>query len=64
LLSAGVEARLARGESAQIPLGKGVDVKPRVETPATVKPLSVDFAAAAKKWEPAHQFLRQTFGTP
>jgi iron(III) transport system substrate-binding protein len=62
LLSAEVEARLANGPSAQIPLGQGVDAKPRVETPATVKALSVDFAEAAKKWDDAHHFLRKTFG--
>jgi iron(III) transport system substrate-binding protein len=62
LLSAEVEARLAEGESAQIPLGTNVAAKTRVETPATVKAMPVDFAAAAKKWDVAHDFLRETFG--
>jgi iron(III) transport system substrate-binding protein len=63
LLSAEVEARLAEGESAQIPLGANVQVKPQVETPATVKALKVDFAAAARKAEAARAFLRKTFAT-
>lgn len=62
LLSAQIEARLAEGPSAQIPLGANVEAKPRVETPQTVKPLNVDFAAAAEKWDVAREFLRQTFG--
>jgi len=62
LLSDEVEARLAEGESAQIPLGSRVATKVRVETPATVKAMPVDFAAAAKKWDEAHSFLRETFG--
>jgi iron(III) transport system substrate-binding protein len=62
LLSAEVEARLAEGESAQIPLGSKVNAKVRVETPATVKAMPVDFAAAAKKWDAAADFLRATFG--
>jgi iron(III) transport system substrate-binding protein len=61
LLSAGTEGRLAEGESAQIPLGSKVTAKVRVETPATVKAMPVDFAAAAKKWDVAHEFLRKTF---
>jgi iron(III) transport system substrate-binding protein len=64
LLSAEVEERLANGPSAQIPLGQGVDAKPRVETPATVKAMPVDFAEAARKWDVAHEFLRKTFGGP
>jgi iron(III) transport system substrate-binding protein len=63
LLSAEVETRLAEGASAQIPLATNVKAKTRVETPATVKPMPVDFAAAAKKWDAAHDFLRETFGT-
>jgi iron(III) transport system substrate-binding protein len=62
LLSREVETRLAKGKSAQIPLNSKVTVKPSVETPATVKALHVDFAAAAKKWDVTRQFLREKFG--
>ncbi len=61
LLSAEVETRLAEGPSAQIPLGAKANVKHRLET-AGVKPMKVDFAAAAKKWDTARDFLRETFG--
>ena len=61
LLSPEVEARLAAGRSAQIPLGSGVKAKVRVETPHTVKPMQVDFAAAAEKWDTAAQFIRDEF---
>ncbi len=61
LLSPAVEAKLAQGESAQIPLNPHVDVKVRLETPKTVKPMQVDFSAAAEKWEAAAQFLRDQF---
>jgi iron(III) transport system substrate-binding protein len=60
LLSAAVEETLAKGPSAQIPLGdrvlpatSKVQLKPRVETPQTVKAMKVDFAAAVKKWDAA-----------
>ncbi len=61
LLSAEVEKRLAEGASAQIPLGANVNAKRRLET-AGVKAMPVDFAAAAKKWDAASEFLRETFG--
>jgi hypothetical protein len=32
-----------------------------VETPKTVKAMPVDFAAAAKQWETALQFIEQEF---
>ncbi len=63
LLSSEVESRLARGPSAQIPLNRKVTTKPRVETPATVKAMQVDFAAAAEKWEQASEFIRDQFTT-
>jgi iron(III) transport system substrate-binding protein len=61
LLSAEVEARLAAGESAQIPLNPAVKVKTRVETPQTVRAMRVDFETAAAKWDTTAQFLRETF---
>ncbi len=48
LLSPEVEATLAEGPSAQIPLRKSTDVSARVETPTTVHAMPVDFEAAAK----------------
>lgn len=62
LLRPEVEAALARGPSAQIPLGRGVPVQPRVATPETVQAMQIDFREAARHWDAAAQFLRQTFG--
>jgi iron(III) transport system substrate-binding protein len=61
LLSSGVEEKLARGPSAQIPLNPAVRAGPRVETPATVKSMQVDFEAAADEWNSAAQFVRDEF---
>ncbi|HUY35916.1 MAG TPA: extracellular solute-binding protein [Pirellulales bacterium] len=63
LLSPEVEERLARGPSAQIPLNPAVKEVPRVQTPATIKAMPVDFAAAARQWETAAAFLREKFAT-
>jgi iron(III) transport system substrate-binding protein len=62
LLSREVEAKLAVGPSAQIPLNPKVDAKVRVETPKTIKPMKVDFEKAAEKWETAAEFLHGEFG--
>jgi iron(III) transport system substrate-binding protein len=61
LLSPAVEAKLAQGESAQIPLNPQVHIKPHLELPKTVKPMQVDFSAAAEKWDAAAKFLRDEF---
>jgi iron(III) transport system substrate-binding protein len=61
LLSPGVEDKLARGASAQIPLNQKAEAVARVETPRTVKPMNVDFAAAADKWEAAVRYVEQDF---
>jgi iron(III) transport system substrate-binding protein len=61
LLSPSVEEKLAKGTSAQIPLNPQVKIKTRLETPKTVKPMKVDFSAAADKWDAAAQFLRDEF---
>lgn len=61
LLSPEVESKLAAGASAQIPLNPGVKDKPRVETPATVQAMKVDFAAAARAWNDAGRFIQQEF---
>ncbi len=62
LLSPAVEARLAEGASAQIPLGADVKAKTRVETPRTIKAMQVDFSAAAEQWPAVREFIRTTFG--
>ena len=61
LLSPGVESKLALGPGAQIPLNPSVESKPRVETPATVKAMQVDFAAAARQWDAAAKFIQEEF---
>lgn len=62
LLTASVEERLARGLGAQIPLSSQASREAcRVETPATVKAMVVDFARAADRWENAAAFLRDEF---
>jgi iron(III) transport system substrate-binding protein len=64
LLSPAVEARLAQGPSAQIPLNPQVRVLPRVETPRTVRAMEVDFNHAAEQWERAARFVRDHFTGP
>ena len=61
LLSPEVESRLAQGRSAQIPLGRRVNVQHRIKTPRDVKAMRIDFAAAAAKWQVAAKFLREEF---
>ena len=63
LLSPAVETKLAECESSQIPLNPAVHAKLRVETPQTIKPMDVDFRAAAEKWDTAAKFLREEFAT-
>lgn len=62
LLSPAIEAALARGPSAQIPLLKSTNVEARVETPKTVRAMEVDFEAAAKIWDKVAAFLVFEFG--
>jgi iron(III) transport system substrate-binding protein len=61
LLSPTVEAQLAAGPSAQIPLNPAVTTVPRVETPRTIKAMRVDFEAAADCWDAAAQFIHDEF---
>ncbi len=51
LLGPEIEAALAEGPSAQIPLNPKVEVSARVETPKTVHPMEVDFEKAAALWD-------------
>ncbi len=62
LLSPEVENVLAVGPSAQIPLNPKAKAPPRVETPKTVRAMSVDFARAADLWESVAAFLLDEFG--
>jgi iron(III) transport system substrate-binding protein len=62
LLSPEIEAALARGPSAQIPLLKSTNVEARVETPKTVHAMECDFEAAAKIWDKVAAFLVSEFG--
>ena len=61
LLGPEVEAALARGPSAQIPLNPHVIAAPQVETPRTVHAMDVDFEAAAKLWDRVAAFLASEF---
>ncbi len=61
LLSPEVEAALAIGPSAQVPLLKSTSVKARVETPRTVHEMEVDFEAAARIWDKVAAFLAAEF---
>lgn len=61
LLTSEVEIKLANCPSAQIPLSTKVDVPLRVETPHTIRPMQVDFYAAADKWDTAARFARDLF---
>jgi iron(III) transport system substrate-binding protein len=61
LLAPAVEEKLAAGPSAQIPLNPAVDIKLRVESPKTIRPMEVDWQAAADQWDAAYAFLTEEF---
>ncbi len=63
LLAPENEQRLADGPSAQIPLNRQASPSARVATPPTMRPMRVDFAAAAEQWETAAEFLRDLFAS-
>jgi iron(III) transport system substrate-binding protein len=58
LLSPEVEARLAAGPSAQVPLHPQSSRASRVALPASLRSMEVDFAAAAAQWDEVAEFLR------
>jgi iron(III) transport system substrate-binding protein len=62
LLSPEVEATLANGPSAQIPLLTTTQASARVETPRTVHAMAADFEAAARGWNKVAAFLVDQFG--
>lgn len=61
LLQPQVEARLAQGSSAQFPVNPAVSARSRVELPADVHWMQVDFEAAADAWDAASAFLAEEF---
>ncbi len=61
ILSPQVEARLAQGLSAQVPLNPDVTVQPPIKTPRTIRAMRVDFEKAAGKWNDVAKFLRERF---
>jgi iron(III) transport system substrate-binding protein len=63
LLQPAVEAKLAAGASAQIPLNPNTQAAARVQTPQTIKAMQVDFDAAAKVWDRTAEFIRDEFTT-
>ena len=63
LLSPEIEETLAKGPSAQIPINRKVTTKLRVETPATVHAMKVDFEAAAELWDKVAAYIVQEFGS-
>lgn len=63
LLSPEVEARLAQGPSAQVPLHKDTAIRSRVATLDELRPLEVDFAKAAAAFDEAAGFIADAFLT-
>ncbi len=61
LLSAEVEKKLAEGPSAQIPLRSGLAASPKVKTPPEIRAMTVDWSAAAEKWDATAEFLKGEF---
>lgn len=61
LLSPEVEAKLAVGAGAQIPLLKSTKVEARVETPKTVHAMEVDFEAVVNLWDQVAAYLAAEF---
>jgi iron(III) transport system substrate-binding protein len=63
LLRPEIEAKLATGPSAQIPLNPSVKTPSRIATPQTIHAMRVDWREAARKWEDVTKFLRDEFAT-
>lgn len=61
LLQPEVEARLARGDSAQFPVNPAVAARSRAQPNEPVKWMNVDFGAAAQHWDTAYEFLKAEF---
>jgi iron(III) transport system substrate-binding protein len=63
LLAADIETRLAKGDSAQIPVATDVDFRSRVEPESPIKIMKVDFASAADDWDSVARTLLEIFPT-
>jgi len=63
LLAEDIETRLAKGDSAQIPIANDVESRSRVEPESELKFMKVDFPAAAKKWDSVAKTLLVIFPT-
>lgn len=61
LLSAEVESYLSTCPSGQIPLGRDVRPTTRLELPAELHTMEVDFVAAAERWDAAAGILNELF---
>lgn len=61
LLSPEVETKLALGPSAQVPCNRHVRVDLRIESPATIRAMEVDFQAAAEHWDVVGRLLEREF---
>jgi iron(III) transport system substrate-binding protein len=66
LLGPEIEARLAEGESHQIPMNPNVkvDLPSQIRRPDTVKVMDVNFDKAADLFEETQAFLRKEFAQP
>ncbi len=64
LLSDEVEARLARGRSAQIPLRRGASARSRLSLPEQPRWMRLDYAAAAEQFPAAAEFIERVFLAP
>lgn len=64
LLSDEVEARLARGRSAQIPLRRGATARSRLPLPEKPHWMRLDYAAAAARFPAAAEFIEREFLAP
>lgn len=64
LLSPAVEEKLARGDSAQIPLNSQASATAHPLSPLPASWMKVDFSAAAQQFEPAAQWIQETFMAP
>ncbi|MBN2713273.1 MAG: extracellular solute-binding protein [Planctomycetes bacterium] len=62
LLSEKVEIALATGASAQIPVNPAIDIKLRIATPRTVKPMNADWDKVAANFDEAKKWIEKTFG--
>jgi iron(III) transport system substrate-binding protein len=63
LLSADVEAQLAAGPSAQIPVQADLSRRSRVMPADPIRWMDVDFSAAADQWETSREVLTELFGS-